>query len=74
MSNHARRVLRIVSMLSSGRAMTTHDIRERLKDEQIIGDISLRQIQRDLRDIEDANIPLQTHREHRAVYWRLLRH
>ncbi len=73
MSHQIRRALRIVSLLSSGQALTTSEIAERLRssDEK---PISQRQLQRDLRLISEAGVQLHEETEGRSIRWSIPSH
>lgn len=73
MSHQIRRALRIVSLLSSGQALTTNEIAERLRssDEK---PISQRQLQRDLRLISEAGVQLHEETEGRSIRWSIPAH
>ncbi|MBU3699659.1 MAG: WYL domain-containing protein [Candidatus Kapabacteria bacterium] len=68
MSAHIIRCLKVVSLLSSGRKLSTAEIIEQTTDEESPA-VTQRQIQRDLRSIEKAGIPLVCERDGRGLRW-----
>lgn len=69
MSNQVHRIIRILALLSTGERITAAEIQERLHTEGELRDVSLRQIQRDLKEIEAANVPLRCERDGRELRW-----
>ncbi|MBK6291707.1 MAG: WYL domain-containing protein [Ignavibacteria bacterium] len=61
MSNQVRRVIKILSWLAAGNAMTTHEIMNRLRaEDEEYAEVTLRTIQRDINDIEGSGIALMS--------------
>jgi predicted DNA-binding transcriptional regulator YafY len=73
MSHQIRRVLRIVSLLSSGQTLTTSEIAERLHNHEE-KPVSQRQLQRDLRLISESGVPLHEEVEGRSIRWSIPSH
>jgi predicted DNA-binding transcriptional regulator YafY len=73
MSHQVRRSLRIVSLLSAGRALTTTEIAERIAELEPDKHVTIRQIQRDLRTISESGIALHEERDGAAIRWSLPR-
>ena len=71
MSNQVHRIIRILTLLSSGAKLTASQILEKIADEGELREVSLRQIQRDLKEIEAANVPLHVERDGRELSWSL---
>lgn len=71
MSQHVHRIVRILSLLSSGASLTTSQIHTKLVAEDELRDITVRQLQRDLKDLEAAHLPLRVHRQGRELCWSL---
>lgn len=69
MSHHIRRTVRILSMLSSGNSFTTAEIAERVSELEDDKVVTIRQIQRDLRTMTEAGIPLTEKRDGRSNRW-----
>ncbi len=69
MSNQVHRIIRILVLLSAGERLTATEIQSRLHLEGELRDVSLRQIQRDLKEIEAANVPLRCERDGRELRW-----
>lgn len=69
MSHLVRRTVRILSLLSSGNKLTTGEIAERIEEYDDEKVVTLRQIQRDLRAIVEAGIPLQETIHGRSIQW-----
>lgn len=69
MSHHIRRTVRILSMLSSGNAFTTAEIAERVSELEDDKVVTIRQIQRDLRTMTEAGVPLTEVRDGRSNRW-----
>ncbi len=69
MSHHIRRTVRILSMLSSGNAFTTAEIALRVSALEDDKEVSIRQIQRDLRTMTEAGVPLVESRDGRSIRW-----
>ena len=73
MSHQIRRVLRIVSLLSSGQTLTTSEIADRLHSNEE-KPVSQRQLQRDLRLISESGVPLHEEVEGRSIRWSIPSH
>jgi predicted DNA-binding transcriptional regulator YafY len=73
-STHIVRCVRLLAMLSSGQALSTAEMVERLSLLPDVKQVSLRQIQRDLRSLEDAGIPLHSKRDGTRVLWFIPQH
>lgn len=71
MSNQVHRIIRILTLLSSGTKLTASEILDQIAVEGELREVSLRQIQRDLKEIEAANIPLKVERDGRELRWSL---
>lgn len=69
MSSHITRCIRILTMLSNGQALTTQEMAERLAEHDDEKLVSLRQLQRDLRSIEAAGVPLASRRDGAFTRW-----
>ncbi len=74
LSSHITRCIRIVSILSNGQGLSTAELVDRLS--RIPGEklVSLRQIQRDMRSLEEAGVPLHTKRDGTRVLWYIPQH
>lgn len=68
-SQQVQRVVRILTALSSGRKLTTAELAERVAESNEGKCVSRRQIQRDLRAIEAAGVPLCCQQEGRTNRW-----
>jgi predicted DNA-binding transcriptional regulator YafY len=73
-SPHIIRCLRIVTLLSSGRRLSTSEIADELAKHTDDKVVTIRQIQRDLRSIEEAGIPLVDTREGTSIRWSIPHH
>lgn len=69
MSHHIRRAIRILNLLGSGHALTTSEIATRVAKLEDAKEVSLRQIQRDLRTIGEAGVPLVETRDGKTIRW-----
>ncbi len=74
MSHQVRRTIRILSLLASGRTLTTGEIAEHIAELEPDKEVSIRQIQRDLRTISESGVPLHEEREGTTIRWSLPRH
>lgn len=73
MSHQIRRVVRIISLLSSGQTLTTSEIAKRLHNPED-KPVSQRQLQRDLRLISESGVPLHEEVEGRSIRWSIPSH
>lgn len=71
MSQHIHRIVRILSLLSSGARLTTSEIHAKLIAEDELRDVTVRQLQRDLKHLEAAHLPLRVERSGRELSWSL---
>lgn len=68
-SHQIRRVVRLLTVLSSGHHCTTSELAENVTDYVEGKTVSLRQIQRDLRALEASGVPLQNEQFGRELRW-----
>lgn len=68
-SHQVRRIIEILSLLGSGHHLTTGELGERIGFRVSGKTVSRRQIQRDLRAIEAAGIPLQFEQDQKEYRW-----
>lgn len=71
MSAHVTRIVKILTKLSGGRSLTPSEIVDQLHDERELKQVSLRQIQRDLNNIESAGVPLVVTSDGKEQRWSL---
>lgn len=69
MSQQILRILKILHLLSSGRAMTTNEIADAIASNPDRKAVSQRQIQRDLTVLEEAGVPLLRESMGRSIVW-----
>lgn len=74
LSSHITRCIRLLTMLSNGQALSTSDMADRLADIPGEKPVSIRQIQRDMRSLEEAGVPLHTKREGTRLLWFIPQH
>lgn len=68
-SHQVRRIVELLTVLGSGHHLTTSELADRVADKVDGKVVSRRQIQRDLRAIESAGIPLHTEQDGRENRW-----
>jgi predicted DNA-binding transcriptional regulator YafY len=71
-SHHVRRIISLLNHLSSGERSTT-DLAQLMAQEAPDAEVTIRQIQRDLKALEHAGVPLQSIRNGTYVRWTIPR-
>lgn len=71
-SHHVRRIISLLNHLSSGEWSTT-DLAQLMAQEAPDAEVTIRQIQRDLKALEQAGVPLQSIRNGKYVRWTIPR-
>jgi len=74
LSSHITRCIRLLTMLSNGQALSTSDMADRLADIPGEKPVTIRQIQRDMRSLEEAGVPLHTKRDGTRLLWFIPQH
>lgn len=68
-SHQVRRIIRILQLLSNGRRSSSVELAEAVAGSIDGKEVTIRQIQRDLRAIEAGGVPLEQHRDGREIRW-----
>lgn len=68
-SHQVRRIIKILQLLSNGRRCSSMELAEAVAGDIDGKHVTVRQIQRDLRAIEAAGVPLEQHRTGKEVRW-----